>query len=117
MDYLEYDNYLGSVEFDKKEHCLKGRVQGLREESLNYKGQTLEELEKSFKEAVNKYVTKCLNDDQKPKKSYGGPLNVRLGPDLHGRAAAMAERMDRTLNSIIKEAVEMFLYEHEHRQR
>lgn len=115
MDYLEYSNFLGSVEFDKKNHCLKGSVQGLREKSLNYEGQSLKELEQNFKNVVEKYLSDCYDNKKKPKKSYGGPLNVRLGPDLHSRIAYIAERTDRTLNSIIKEAVERFLHEYEYR--
>lgn len=115
MAYLEYREFLGSVELDDKCHRLKGRVQGLREDSLNYSGFSLEELEQNFHMAVNNYIERCEKNGEKPKKSYGGPLNVRLGPDLHSRAVAMAEKLDRTLNSFIKEAVERALYDYEKR--
>ena len=115
MAYLEYRDFLGSVELDDKAHRLKGRVQGLREDALNYSGFSLAELEQNFHAAVEKYIERCEKAGEKPKKSYGGPLNVRLGPDLHSRAAAMAERLDRTINSFIKEAVEMTLFKYEKR--
>ena len=115
MSYLSYQDYLGSVEFDEKGHQLRGRVQGLREDTLNYTGKSLEELERNFHRAVERYLADCAERGKKPKKSYGGPLNVRLGPDLHSHAAAMAERLDRTINSFIKEAVEMALYKYEER--
>ena len=113
MDYLVFENYFGSVEYDQKEHCLKGRVQGLREESLNYKGQSLAELEENFHKAVNSYISRCLRNDETPKKSYGGPLNVRLGPDLHGRAAYVAEKLGITINAFIKVAVARHLERYE----
>ena len=109
MDYLIYKNYFGSVEFDQKAHCLKGRVQGLREESLNYKGQSLDELERNFQNAVDNYIESCYQKKETPKKSYGGPLNIRLGPDLHGRAAYVAEQLGITINAFIKEAVARYL--------
>lgn len=115
MAYLEYKDFLGSVEYDDRCHSLIGRVQGLREKSLSYSGSTLAELEQNFHRSVEKYIESCERMGEKPKKSYGGPLNVRLGPDLHSRAVAMAEKLDRTLNSFIKEAVERALYDYETR--
>jgi len=115
MAYLSYYNYLGSVEFDEKDHQLKGYVQGLREETLTYTGKSLEELERNFRIVVERYLQDCARKKETPKKSYGGSLNVRLGPDLHSRAAAMAEKLDCTINSFIKEAVRRILDDYERR--
>lgn len=113
MDYLIYKNYFGSVEFDQKSHSLKGRVQGLREESLNYNGQSLAELERNFQNAVDYYIERCHKKQETPKKSYGGALNIRLGPDLHGRAAYIAEQLGITINALIKEAVTRHLSQYD----
>ena len=104
---------MGSVEFNEKEGCLQGHVQGMRDELLYYKGKSVAELEKKFKNAIDKYLLKCQKKDESPKRPYNGALNVRLGPDLHGRAALMAEYMGRTINSLIKESVETFLEKYE----
>lgn len=109
MGYLRYEGYLGSVEFDEKEGCLYGRVQGMRDVSLKYKGKSVAEVEKKFKKAIDKYIEKCHKKEEEPKRPYNGPLNVRLGPDLHFRAAQMAEKMDTTINALIKHAVSNFL--------
>lgn len=109
MGYLRYQGYMGSVEFNEKEECLYGHVQGMRDELLNYKGKSVAELEKKFKNAVDKYLAKCEKKGEIPKRPYNGPLNVRLGPDLHCRAALAAEAMGRTINSLIKEAVATYL--------
>lgn len=104
---------MGSVEYDEKEECLYGHVQGMRDELLNYNGKSVAELEKKFKNAVDKYLVKCQKKGETPKRPYNGPLNVRLGPDLHCRAAMMAEKMGRTMNSLIKESVETLLEKYE----
>lgn len=113
MGYLRYQGYMGSVEFNEKEGCLQGHVQGMRDELLNYKGKSVAELENKFKNAIDRYLLKCQKKDESPKRPYNGSLNVRLGPDLHGRAALMAEYMGRTINSLIKESVETFLEKYE----
>ena len=113
MGYLRYKDYMGSVEYDEKEGCLYGHVQGMRDELLNYKGKSLAELEKKFTTAIDKYLAKCQKKGEAAKRPYNGPLNVRLGPDLHFRAAMMAEKMGRTINSLIKESVETFLEKYE----
>lgn len=59
MGYLKYEGYLGSVEYDEKNKCLYGHVQGMRDVSLNYKGISVTELEKNFKKAIDKYIEKC----------------------------------------------------------
>ena len=50
---------MGSVEFDEKEECLYGHVQGMRDTLLTYKGKSVAELEKKFKSAIDKYLANC----------------------------------------------------------
>lgn len=109
MGYLRYEGYMGSVEYDEKEECLYGHVQGMRDVTLNYKGKTVAELQKKFRNAVDKYIEKCQKKGEIPKRPYNGPLNVRLGPDLHFRVAMMAEEKETKINTLIKEAVTEFL--------
>lgn len=113
MGYLRYEGYMGSVEYDEKEQCLYGHVQGMRDELLNYKGKSVAELEKKFKNGVDKYLVKCQKKGEDPKRPYNGSLNVRLGPDLHFRAAMMAEWKGITINALIKEAVTLLLEKYE----
>ena len=104
---------MGSIEYDEKEECLYGHVQGMRDGLLNYKGKSLTELNKNFKKAVDKYLSECKKKEVSPKRPYNGPLNVRLGPDLHFRAAMTAEWKGITINALIKEAVENLLEKYE----
>ena len=113
MGYLRYAGYMGSVEYDEKEECLYGHVQGMRDAMLDYKGKSVAELERKFKCAVDKYITNCQKKDEEPKRPYNGPLNVRLGPDLHFRTAMMAEMRGITINAFIKEAVTKLLEQYE----
>lgn len=113
MGYLRYEGYMGSVEYDEKEECLYGHVQGMRDMMLNYKGKSVAELENEFKSSIDKYLAKCQKKGVDPKRPYNGPLNVRLGPELHFRAAMMAETRGTTINSLIKEAVTKLLAQYD----
>jgi predicted HicB family RNase H-like nuclease len=113
MGYLRYEGYMGSVEYNENDGCLHGQVQGMRDELLCYKGKSVAELEKKFKSSIDKYLANCQKKGIDPKRPYNGPLNVRLGPELHFRAAMMAEKMDRTINSLIKEAVTKLLAQYD----
>ena len=113
MGYLKYKGYMGSVEFNEEEGCLQGHVQGMRDELLDYKGKSVAELEKKFKNGVDKYLAKCLAKEEDPKRPYNGSLNVRLGPDLHCLAAHVAEVKGITINALIKKAVAILLEQYE----
>ena len=56
MDYLEYKDYKGSVEYSKEDNCLFGKVQGLSKDLIAYEGQTLDELRKDFEDGVDSYL-------------------------------------------------------------
>lgn len=109
MGYFKYQGYMGSIEYDEKERFLCGHVQGMRDELLNYNGKSVAELEKKFKNAIDKYLFTCQKKGEAPKRPYNGSLNVRLGQDLHSRAALTAEEMGRTINALIKDAVASYL--------
>ena len=111
MGYLKYKGYLGSVECDEEKKNLYGRVQGLRDELLRYQGESVKELDKNFQKSIDMYLDRCAKKNVDPKKPYNGSLNVRLGPDLHGLAAMVAEQRKITINAFIKDAVRLLLRE------
>ena len=47
----------------------------------------------------------CEKEGQVPEAAYKGSLNVRLGSELHKRAAIYAISQQQSLNSFIEEAV------------
>ena len=65
----------------------------------------MSELVKDFHTAVDDYLTACVSDGVKPEVAYKGSFNVRIGSELHKKAAAYALAHEQTLNSFIAEAV------------
>ena len=101
---MEYLGYIGSVEFSEEDGIFFGKVQGIRS-LISYEGTNAAELVSDFHDAVDEYLSLCEINGDKPETAYKGSLNVRLGCDLHRRAALYALSHEQSLNSFIEEAV------------
>ena len=101
---MEYKGYIGSVEFSEADGVFFGKVQGIRS-LISYEGTTARELVDDFHSAVEHYLALCEAEGTAPEVAYKGSLNVRLGEDLHRRAAIYALAHQQSLNSFIEEAV------------
>ena len=101
---MEYKGYIGSIEFSGNDGVFYGKVQGIRS-LISYEGTTAKELVEDFHGAVDEYLETCADEGKEPEVAYKGSLNVRLGGDLHRRAAIYALSHQQSLNSFIEEAV------------
>lgn len=105
---LEYKGYNGSVLYSGEDKILHGRIVGIRD-VVSYEGETVRALEKNFKSAVDEYLKFCNAEGKTPDTPFKGSFNIRLGPDLHKRAALYAEEHNRKLNAVVHDALEKFL--------
>ena len=101
---MEYKGYIGSVEFSEAERSFFGKVQGLRA-VISYKGTSAQELVTDFHASVDAYLARCKSDGTEPEQAYRGSFNVRIGSELHKRAALYAMAHQQSLNSFVEEAV------------
>jgi len=102
---LEYAGYYGSVEVSVEDKCLCGSVQFIRD-LISYSGNSFEELENSFHEAVDQYLTFCEETGQDPLITCSGTFNVRVGTDLHTKAVFSAKKSGMTLNEFVRSAIQ-----------
>lgn len=105
---LEYKGYNGSVLYSAEDKVLHGRIVGIRD-AVAYEGRDVNSLEKNFKAAVDEYLNFCKEEDKTPDTPFKGSFNVRLGRDLHKRAALYAEEHDQKLNTVVHDALEKYL--------
>ena len=101
---MEYKGYIGSVEFSENDGVFFGKVQGIRS-LISYEGTNAAELVQDFHGAVDDYLELCAEQGAAPETAYKGSLNIRLGSDLHKRAAVYAITHQQSLNSFIEDAV------------
>ncbi len=103
-DILKYKNFIGSAHFSMEDEVFYGKIMGIND-LISFEGSSVKELKISFEEAVEDYVYLCEKMRKDPFKSYKGSLNVRIGPDLHKKAAENAAMQSITLNQYIRKAI------------
>ncbi len=102
---MKYKGYLGTVELDAEQNLLYGTVCGIKD-VIHYEAQNAADLQRAFRESVDDYLAYCAERGEEPDKAYSGVLNVRFGPELHRRMAAMSQATDSSINDLIVQAVE-----------
>lgn len=105
---LEFKSYSGSVLYSAEDKVLHGRVVGIRD-MITYEGQDVAGLEANFKAAVEEYLRFCVKEGKTPDTPFKGSFNVRVGHELHKRAALYAEEHNQKLNAVIHKALEEYL--------
>lgn len=105
MNILKYKDFIGTVAYSEEDDVFFGKIEGING-LVNFEGTSVAELKKAFHQAVDDYLAYCEEHNLKPEKSYTGVLNVRLSPEIHRRIALLAQSSGKTINSLIKDAVE-----------
>jgi len=105
---MEYKGYIGSVGYSEEDEVFHGKLEGLRD-LVTYEGTDVRSLKKAFREAVDDYLATCERLSKKPDTPFKGSFNVRVGAELHKRAAVYAAEHRRKLNAVVSEALEHYL--------
>lgn len=103
---LEYKGYHANICFDEDDLLFVGDVYGIQD-SLNFCGYNVDELVENFHHVIDDYLDFCKEVGKSPDKEYKGSFNVRMTPELHRKAAAMADSQNKTLNQFVIQAVEL----------
>lgn len=106
MGYLHYKGYTGSVEYDEEENFFFGHVLGLNRDGISYEGNSADSLKKDFEEGIDDYLMHCLENGKQPEKPYSGKTVIRIGSQLHEKAALKAKEQGISLNEFINRAVQ-----------
>lgn len=101
---LSYKNYNGTVEYSKEDHCLFGKVVGIKS-LLSYEGDSVRQLEQDFQNVIDEYLEDCKEQDIEPEQPYKGIFNVRISPELHRSIAVYAIEHGKSLNAVVEEAI------------
>lgn len=106
-----YKEYTGTVEFDEKKKILTGKVIGTSV-SLKYSGACVDELIVNFHHVIDTYLASCAKNGKEPEHPFKGSFNVRVSPCTHKQASEYANSHDMSLNTLVNQAIRMFLTEH-----
>lgn len=107
-DIMQYEGYIGSVHYSDEDEVFHGKLEGVRD-LVTYEGTDVASLKRAFHEAVRDYVETCKKKNKQPDTPYKGSFNVRIGTELHKKAALYAADHDKPLNSVVAEALKSYL--------
>lgn len=105
---LEYIGYHAKIEFDAEDKIFVGEVFGIND-SLNFHGITVTEIEDMFHQSIDNYLTLCKKIGKEPDREFKGTFNVRISPETHRKAALEASKQNITLNQFVAAAIEQSL--------
>ena len=111
---LRYKGYLAVVEFDAADESLSGHVLGLGDE-IYFEGDSATGIVASFHAAVDEYLAACEELGRPPEKPKSGKLHLRLPPELHRKAEALAKAEGASLNQWLTRRIRSGVESAEHR--
>lgn len=101
---MKYKGYAGKAEYDDEVEIFYGEVVGLRD-VVTFKGASVRELQKSFRESIDEYLSFCTRMGKSPDLPASGKLVLRISPELHSRASILAKSEGISLNTWISDLV------------
>jgi predicted HicB family RNase H-like nuclease len=105
MSTMSYQGYNARIEFDAQDRLFVGHIAGIRD-IVGFHGESVDELEAAFREAVDDYLAACAKLGQSPNKPFTGRVMLRLPPDVHARASEAAELTGMSFNQWAARALE-----------
>jgi predicted HicB family RNase H-like nuclease len=106
-----YKGYTARIDFDGDDRIFFGRLAGIRD-IITFHGETVDELEAAFKEAVDDYLETCVKLGEEPNKPYSGKLTLRIPPSVHAAIATAAETSGKSLNKWVSEILKQATHTH-----
>lgn len=95
---LMYRGYAALVAFDAEDRIFFGRIAGIAD-IVTFHADAVDDLVRAFEEAVDNYITMSEELGRDAQKPYSGKLMLRVPPELHARAAMLAEASGKSLNA------------------
>ena len=101
---MTYKGYAARIEYSDEDACFIGHVAGIND-VVGFHAESVKELRAAFEEAVDDYLETCEKLGRPPQKPYSGKLMLRVPPEIHARAAMMAEAHGLSLNQWASEVI------------
>jgi len=112
-NYLEYKDYIGTVNYSAEDDILYGKIEGVNDLVL-FEGESISDLKKGFEESINDYLATCKELGKEPNKAYKGVFNVRVPSSVHKKLSIMASKKGLKLNELVKKTFN-YLVENENK--
>ena len=97
MSTMTYKGYAARIEYSDEDGCFIGHIAGIKD-VIGFHAESVNELRIAFEGAVDDYLATCEKVGRAPQKPYSGKLMLRVPPEVHARAAMMAEAHGMSIN-------------------
>lgn len=104
MKAMTYRGYAARIEFDAADEIFTGRIAGIQD-VVGFHADSVAGLKSALREAVEDYLETCTRLGKDPQKPYSGNLMLRVGGDVHQRAAIAADLSGKSLNQWSEEVL------------
>lgn len=94
---LTYKGYSAAVEFDAEDRLFFGRLNGIAD-MVTFHGESAAELVEAFEQAVDGYLAMSEQLGRAPQSPHVRRIVVRVPPEVHARAAALAQVEGKSLD-------------------
>jgi predicted HicB family RNase H-like nuclease len=94
---MTYKGYAARIEYSDEDSCFVGHIAGIKD-VVGFHADSVKALRNAFREAVDDYLAVCEKLNKAPQKPYSGKMMLRVPPEVHARAAMMAEAHKMSLN-------------------
>lgn len=101
---MTYKGYTARIEFDQRDNIFIGKIIGIVD-NITFQGETVKELQTDFQAAIDHYMADCDATGRKPLKAASGKIMLRVSPEIHARALAMAKTTGKSLNQWAEEVL------------
>ena len=102
---MEYQGYIGMVEFDGEASLFHGEVINTRD-VITFQGKSVQELKQAFRASVDDYLAFCEERGEEPVKPFSGQFMTRIPPDLHRQVNLAASMAGKSLNAWVAEQLQ-----------
>jgi predicted HicB family RNase H-like nuclease len=101
---MTYKGYMARIEFDQRDSIFMGKIIGIAD-SITFHGETVKKLKADFQAAIDHYIADCAATGRAPLKAASGKLMLRVSPEIHARALAIAKISGKSLNQWAEEVL------------
>jgi predicted HicB family RNase H-like nuclease len=101
---ISHKGFLGSTDYDDNAETFFGTVVNANI-IMSFRGSSVDELKRSFHDAVDTYIDDCEREGRIPEKPFSGKITLRVSPLIHRRIAIKAAEHKESMNQYIEELI------------
>jgi len=101
---MTYKGYAAVIRYDDEAKVFAGHIAGITD-MIHFEADNAKDLEAEFRASVDDYLAFCRETGKPPQKPASGQHPLKMPPELHARAKALAEARGMSFNALVIEGL------------